>query len=447
MFRKYSIILAAAAMSVSGSISGHSTAKAAEIKYTEETLENGLHVIYHVDKSAPVVSCVLHYRVGSRDENPELTGFAHFFEHLMFEATDDIERAKIPEYINAIGGNLNAHTSFDETVYKFTVPSNEIKLPLWIESSRMRRLQVESIGVETQRGVVKEERSNRYDNQPYGTMLEKMMNGLFAGGNYSWTPIGSAQHIDNAKIKEFQEFYNNFYQPNNGTLVLAGDFNINDAKQYVREYFGNYPKAPEPVRSEFIMKPLKGETRATVYDKKAQLPALFIGYRAPQLGSKDHYAMELLTTVMAAGESSRMYRELVDEEQLAVQTSFIPLALEKSGAALIVGIPSPGNDPEKLEEEIDDLIEEVIEKGITDAELEKVKNITIMDKAQSNRNVLEKAMSLARYQSYYGDPSLINTEINNYLSVTKDDIKKVAKKYFGAKDRVVLTYLPGEEKE
>lgn len=443
MFRKYPLLILAALMSISAS----GAAATSEITFTEETLDNGLHVIYHVDKSAPVVSCVLHYKVGSRDENPERTGFAHFFEHLMFEATDDIERAKIPEYINAIGGNLNAHTSFDETVYKFTVPSNEIKLPLWIESSRMRRLQVESEGVETQRGVVKEERSNRYDNQPYGTWMEKMFSNLFKGGNYSWTPIGSAQHIDQAAIKEFQDFYNNFYQPNNGTLVLAGDFDISDAKEYVRQYFGGFPKAPEPERSEFKMEPVKGEYRETVYDKKAQLPALFIGYRSPELGSKDYYAMELLTTVMAAGESSRMYRKLVDEEEMAVQTSFFPFALEKSGAAMIVGIPSAGTDPKDLEEEIDELIEEVRENGITDSELEKVKNITITEKAQSNRNVLEKAMSLARYYSYYGDASLINTEINNYLAVTKEDIKKVAQKYFGNKNRVVLTYIPGEEKK
>ncbi len=427
------------------SLTGSGKARAADIDFKTETLDNGLEVIYHVDKSAPVVSCVLHYRVGSRDENPELTGFAHFFEHLMFEATDDIERAKIPEFINAIGGNLNAHTSFDETVYKFTVPSSEIKLPLWIESSRMRKLNVEEVGVETQRGVVKEERSNRYDNQPYGTWLEKMTNGLFKGGNYSWTTIGSPDHINNASIEEFQKFYNNFYQPNNATLVLAGDFNISDAREYVKAYFGQYERAPEPIRSEFKLEPMQGEITETVYDTKAQLPALFIGYRSPKIGSKDYYAMQLLTNVMAAGESSRMYRKLVDEEELAVQTSFIPLALEKSGAALIIGVPSADTDPDELKREIDELVEEVIEDGITDEELEKVKNITIMNTAQSNRNVLEKAMSLARFQSYYGDPSLINTEIDNYLSVTKADIKAVAKKYFDTENRVVLTYMPKTE--
>ncbi|GAB5464571.1 MAG: hypothetical protein Kapaf2KO_00070 [Candidatus Kapaibacteriales bacterium] len=444
MLRILTSTLLVAAMSALGSIGAPS---ATEIKYTVDQLDNGLKVIYNIDRSAPVVSCVLHYKVGSRDENPNLTGFAHFFEHLMFEATDDIERAKIPEYINAIGGNLNAHTSFDETVYKFTVPSNEIKLPLWIESSRMRRLKVESEGVETQRGVVKEERSNRYDNQPYGTMLEKMMQGLFLDGSYSWTTIGSPDHINNATIEEFQKFYDNFYQPNNATLVIAGDIDLEETKNYVRAYFGGFEKGPEPARSQFNLKKVNGEKRETIYDEKAQLPALFMGYHSPEIGSDDYYAMELLTTVMAAGESSRMYRELVDEQQIAVQTQFVPLALQFSGAAIIVGIPKPGKDINDLEESIDELIEEVAEKGITQKELEKVKNITIMQKAQSNRNVLEKAMALARYESYYGDPSLINTEIDKYLAVTKADIQRVAKKYFGEKNRVVLNYLPASMKE
>jgi predicted Zn-dependent peptidase len=416
--------------------------QAKKIKFEEEVLDNGLTVIYNVDKSAPLVSTVLHYKVGSKDENPNRTGFAHFFEHLMFESTDHIPRATIDRYVNEAGGTLNAHTSFDETVYKFTLPSNELKLALWIESSRLRSLQVAAEGVETQRGVVKEERKVRYENAPYGSMLEKMMFNLFKGGSYSWTPIGSAEHIEKATVAEFKDFYDNFYQVNNGVLVISGDFAIADAKQYVKEYFGFHKKGAEPNRAPFKMDPLTTEYREDVPDDKAQLPGLFIGYRGAKIGEDDFYSLTLLTNILAAGESSRMYKKLVDEDKLAVQTALYPLALQNSGAVLFVGIPTPGKDVKELEKAIYEQIEEVMKNGVTDSELTKAKNIQEVESVTANKNTLSKAMSIARYKTYFGDANIINTEIDKYLAVTKEDIKKVAKKYFGTDKRVVLTYTP-----
>lgn len=416
--------------------------QAKKIKFEEEVLDNGLVVIYNVDKSAPIVSTVLHYKVGSKDENPARTGFAHFFEHLMFEATDHIPRATIDRYVNEAGGTLNAHTSFDETVYKFTLPANELKLALWIESSRLRSLQVATEGVETQRGVVKEERKVRYENAPYGSMLEKMMFNLFKGGSYSWTPIGSAEHINNATNQEFKDFYDNFYQTNNGVLVISGDFDLNDAKKYVKEYFGFHKKGAEPVRAPFKMDPITQEYREEVPDDKAQLPGLFIGYRGAKIGEDDYYPLALLTNILAAGESSRMYKKLVDEDKLAVQTALYPLALQNSGAILFVGIPTPGKDVKDLEKGIYTQLEEVIKNGVSDSELIKAKNIQEVESITANKNTLNKAMSLARYKTYFGDANFINTEIDKYLAVTKDDIKRVAKKYFDTKNRVVLTYMP-----
>ncbi len=416
------------------------------IKFEEEILENGLTVIYNVDKSAPIISTVLHYKVGSKDENPNRTGFAHFFEHLMFEATDHIPRATIDRYVNEAGGTLNAHTSFDETVYKFTLPSNELKLALWIESSRLRSLQVAAEGVETQRGVVKEERKVRYENAPYGSMLEKMMSNLFKNGSYSWTPIGSAEHIGKATVKEFKEFYDNFYVPNNGVLVISGDFNVGDAKKYVNEYFGFHTKAVDPIRAPFKLDPLTTEYREDVIDDKAQLPGLFIGYRGAKIGEDDYYSLNLLTNILAVGESSRMYKKLVDEEKLAVQTALYPLPLQNSGAILLVGIPTPGKDIKDLEEAIYEEINDVIKNGVTNEELEKSKNIQEVEAITSNKNTLNKAMALARYKTYFGDANLINTELDKYLAVTKEDIKRVAKKYLGNNKRVVLNYLPKSSK-
>jgi predicted Zn-dependent peptidase len=416
--------------------------QANEIEFQQETLENGLHVIYNVDRSAPVVSTVVHYKVGSKDENPEKTGFAHFFEHLMFEATEEIPRASIDKYVNQAGGTLNAHTSFDETVYKFTVPANQIKLPLWIEASRMRKLKVQTEGVETQRGVVKEERNVRVDNQPYGDLLERMAQNLFEGSGYSWPTIGYHEHLNKATIKDFQEFYNEFYQPNNACLVISGDINVDETKQYVREYFGSIPKGKEIERRNTNMKDLKGTTEVTIDDEKAQVPALFVGYRGPKLGSDDYYAMSLLSSIMAAGESSRLYQTLVNEKELAIASQMIPLSLENSGALILVDIPNGDTDVKELEKALFQEIDKVVKNGVTEEELKKAKNIEEANTIMSNKNTLTKAMTIAKYWAYYDDPEMINTEIDKYLSVTQEDIKRVAKKYLGTDNKVILTYMP-----
>ncbi len=411
------------------------------IEYVEEDLDNGLHVIYSIDRSAPVVSTILHYKVGCKDEDPNLTGFAHFFEHLMFESTDEIPKGSMDKYIQEAGGILNAHTSFDETVYKFTVPSHQIKLALWIESSRMRKLQVGEVGVETQRGVVKEEKKNRNDNSPYGSWMEKMFYNVFKGGNYSWVPIGSIEHINRATIQDFQNFYNNFYQPNNGTLVIVGDFDLEETKKYVRSYFGRYKKGSEPVRSEFKLPPMDGPYRETIEDNKAQLPAAFMGLRGPKMGEKDYYALSLLSDILGAGESSRFYRELV-EKQIALQAVMAPMALQDAGIIYMVGIPAQGKELKDVEAAMMAEIQKVIDNGVTDEEFQKARNIKEVSSVSGKKGTQEKAMSLAQYYSYYGDASLINKELENYMKVTKADIQRVAKKYLGTKNRVTLEYIP-----
>ncbi|MDC1068233.1 pitrilysin family protein [Candidatus Kapabacteria bacterium] len=415
---------------------------AKDIVFVEETLDNGLQVIYHIDKTAPVVSTVVHYKVGSKDEDKDKTGYAHFFEHLMFEATDSIPRSEIAKYINEAGGWLNAHTSFDETVYKFKVPSNEIQLPLWIESQRMRGLQVEKTGVETQRGVVLEEKNARVDNQPYGTMLEKMLSNLFIGGAYSWATIGDADHIRNATIKNFKDFYDNFYKPKNAILVISGNFEYQTTKEYVAKYFGGITNSDLPVRNNIEVVPFNKDYTESIIDDKAPLKAVFMGYRGPKLGSDDYYSMNLLANILAAGESSRLYRKLVDKEQIAVQASMMPLSLEADGGIIFYAVASGDTELEILKEEIEEEIEKIAEKGISNKELEKTKNITEIDLLTSNKDVLEKAMSLARYKAYYDDPELINSEIKKYNSITTDDIVNVAKKYLINKNKVVLNYLP-----
>jgi zinc protease len=412
------------------------------IKFERDSLPNGLQIIYNIDRTAPLVATVIQYEVGSRNEIMGKTGYAHFFEHLMFEATDNIPRATIDKYINEAGGELNAHTSFDETVFFFKVSSNEIRLPLWMESQRMRKLHVDSIGVETQRGVVTEELKMRTENQPYGTVLMKLCENLFPGSGYAWSVIGYAKDIEKATIQDFKEFYNKYYVPNNAVLVISGDINIEETKKYVRDYFGIYP-AGKPIKKEdFKLKPIEKEYRETVVDTKAQLPALFVGFRGPKLGEPDYYPLSLLTKVLAEGESSRMYQRLVDKDQIAVQTAVEPFTLQYSGAILLIGVPAPGKKIADVEKTMYEEIEKVIKNGISDEEFQKVKNITEAQFVSDKMNVLSKASSLAQYYCYYGDPNLINTEIDKYSKVTKEDIMRVAKKYFGTDKRVVLTYVP-----
>lgn len=413
-----------------------------KIEFSEHTLDNGLHVILHHDKSAPIVSTLVHYRVGSRDEQSDRTGFAHFFEHLMFEGTGNIPRASMDKYIQEAGGNLNAYTSFDETVYFFRVPSNELPLALWIESQRMRQLLVDSTGVETQRGVVKEERNQRYDNQAYGSLFEKLCGRIFAGGSYAWTPIGSAQHIDSAAIPEFVDFYDKFYLPSNATLVVAGDFDEDLTLGYIERYFGQYGKATPPKRNVIDLPPLEAEMREEVMDSKAQLPAVFIAYRGPEIGAKDSYAMDMLLKILSTGESSRLYQRLVSTDQIAVQASAFPWNFEHAGIVALVGVAGLGKDIGAVETTIYEEVQRVVNEGVSDEEFEKARNIKEAEFVQGKKDVFSKSQALARYYTYYGNADLINTEIDYFTAVTKEDLQRVAKKYFGTDNRVVLTYQP-----
>ena len=445
-FKVLTKIIGVAAVLTSLYFAGAANALAAgdykPIKFEKETLPNGLKVIYYVDNSAPVVSTVCHYNVGSQDEDLNKTGFAHFFEHLMFEATDAIPRATIDKYVEEAGGDLNAYTSFDQTVFHFTLPSNELNLALWMEGQRMRKLHVDQIGVETQRGVVSEELKMRTLNQPYGTLLYKICKNMFPGSGYEWPTIGSIDHIANATIKDFKDFYDNFYQPNNATLVVAGDFKIEDAKKSVREYFGSYAGGNLPKRHEYILKPITKPYRETVIDDKAPMTALFIGFQAPSLLDADYYAMSILASILSEGESSRLYQRLVNTDQTAVQVEFSPFALRRAGAMLAEAFVAQGATCDVVEAAILDEINKVVLNGVSDQELEKAKNICETQFVFGKKDLLSIAQELAKDEVFFGDAGVVNTELSKYMAVSKEDISRVAKKYLATDNRVVLIYQP-----
>ncbi len=411
------------------------------IEFTTYTLPNGLDVILHRDTSAPVVATVVYYKVGSRDEDPHRTGFAHFFEHLMFSGTKHIPRGKLDQYVQEAGGELNAFTSQDATVYHLRLPANELALALWIEAERMRQLIIDSVSVETQRKVVKEERKMRYENSPYGGWFETMYAHLFAGSPYQWTPIGKSQHIDSAKIEEFQAFYNRYYQPGNAILVVSGDFDPQQVRNLIDAYFGQYPKAALSPRKPVTIPPSRSGYRDTIYDPKAQLPAIFIGFRGPRSGDPDAYALEMLTTILADGESSRFYRNLVDK-QLAVQATSFLSDRQYAGLLVMLGIAGPGQSLDTIEHALWQEIRRIQRDGITEEEFRKARNIAEARFVSGKKQVLSKALSLATYKAYYDDPGRINTELQYYLKVTPADIQRVAQQYFVPDKAVVLQYLP-----
>ena len=412
------------------------------IKFVEYNLPNGLHVILHEDHSAPIVSQVVVYHVGSKNENSERTWFAHFFKHLMFEGSPNIPRGEFFKMVQNAGGELNAFTSFDKTVYFITVPSNQLELAMWMESERMLHLKIDSIGIETQRGVVKEERRQGIDNRPYGSILEQTFSHSYKVHPYRWTPIGSFQYIDKATYDEFGQFYKSFYLPNNACLVVAGDIDVEKTKAMINTYYGAIPKGMgEIFRPKEVEPAQAAEVRDTVYDN-IQLPAVIEAYHMPAQGTRDYYALSMLTTLLSGGESSRLNKRLVDKEKIALAVQSIPFDLEDPSLFLLFGIANFGKSPKDIEASIQDEIEKLKTSLIADNELIKIRNQEETGFIEKNTTVQGKAIELANYHVFFGDANLINSEITKFLTITKEDLERVAKQYLTEKNRVVLYYLP-----
>ncbi len=416
--------------------------QAVNIDFVEYKLDNGLHVILHQDNSTPIVVTNIMYHVGSKNEKPERTGFAHFFEHLMFEGSENIARGEFDKYVENAGGSLNAYTSFDVTNYYVLLPSNQLELGLWLESERLLHAKVDSIGIATQKSVVTEEKKQTMDNQPYGTILYETVRRAFKEHPYRWVVIGDENHIREAEDHEFREFHEMFYVPNNAVLVIAGDIEIDRTKQLVEKYFADIPGGKKEIRRPNITEPRRNtEIRDTVFDN-IQLPLVIQAYNIPERGADDYYAVDMLGALLSRGQSSRMYRRLVDEQQVALQVMAMPLGLEDPGLSLIYAFPNMGVDPRDLEDAINAELEEVKNDLISELEMEKLKNQFESQFVNNNTTMASRASSLANYHTLFNDASRINTEIEKYMAVTRQDILDVANRYFIPENRVVLYYLP-----
>jgi predicted Zn-dependent peptidase len=421
------------------------TVIAQEVKFEEYELDNGMHVILHQDNSAPVVTTSVMYHVGAKDENPERTGFAHFFEHLLFEGTENIARGEWFTIVSSNGGSNNANTTDDRTYYYEVFPSNNVELGLWMESERLFHPIINQIGVDTQNEVVKEEKRLRVDNSPYGRFLENIKLNIFKKHPYKGTTIGKMEHLDAATLEEFQAFNKKFYVTNNAVLVVAGDIDIPSVKKMIQDYFGTIPRGENIVRNFPKEDPITETIHAKAYDPNIQIPAIMAAYRTPSFKERDSYVLNMISSYLSDGKSSKLYKKIVDDKKMALQVGAINLSQEDYGTYILFGLPLGDVKLNDLVTEIDEEIVKIQRELISENDYQKLQNKFENQFVNSNSSVSGIANSLARYYMLYGDTNLINNEIDIYRSITREEIQAVAKKYLNPNQRVILEYLPEEK--
>ncbi len=417
-----------------------------QIEFVEYDLDNGLHVILHQDNTAPVITTAVSYHVGSKDEEEGRTGFAHFFEHLLFEGTKNIEGGQWFKIVEANGGSNNAYTSDDQTYYYEVFPSNKLELSLWMESERMLHPIIrQEDRIELQEGVVKEEKNFRLRNAPYGALLYAVRSNLYKKHPYGRLTIGLDKDLEAANIDDFIKFNQLYHKPNNATLVVAGDIDVEETKMLIKKYFNDIPSS-ELFKKELPKEdPITETIEATWYDPNVQVPALLIGYITPKMTTRESRVLNLLSTYLSDGKSSVLYKKMIDEKKMALGVQTINLAQEDYGTYLMLAVPLGDFTLDDLLSEIDEEITKVQKDLISDRDYEKLQNILESQFVSRNASIEGIANSLSDYHTFYGDTNLINTEIEIYQSVTKEEIREVARKYLMPNQRVVLDYLPGDD--
>lgn len=467
-----------------------------KINFIEYDLPNGIHVILHEEHSTPIVAVSVLYHVGSKNENPERTGFAHFFEHLLFEGSQNIGRGEYSKLVEKNGGTLNANTSQDRTYYYEILPSNQLELGMWLESERMLHAKVENVGIETQRSVVKEEKRQRVDNQPYASFISEMFKRAFPNHPYRWVPIGSMEHLDAAQEADYVQFYQDFYVPCNATVSIAGDLPLEQTKQWIDLYFGSIPSGQAinlyrdvlsldgekftakygidkskfdakditktkdkaavslynklkatPIivrRTKGDAEPIKGIISDTIYDN-IQLPAIFMGYKIPDQKNADSYALEFMNEILSGGNSSRINKSLIEKKQIATYASSFNYGLEDGGMNIFLALAKEGISLSEIQTAFDEEIRMIKDQLISEEEYQSVLNKFEKQVVESASTVAGIAESLADNYVYYGNANRANQLLDSYRKVTREDIQRVANTYLTDNARVILYYLPKEK--
>lgn len=420
---------------------------AQKIDYEEYDLSNGLHVILHKDTSAPTVITSVMYHVGAKDERPDRTGFAHFFEHLLFEGTENIKRGEWDKIVSSNGGQMNANTTDDRTYYYEIFPSNNLQLALWMESERMFHPVINQIGVDTQNEVVKEEKRMRVDNQPYGNMMKAIKENMFQKHPYKHTTIGEMEHLDAATLDEFKAFFKKFYIPNNAVLVVAGDFDVAQAKKWIQEYFGDIPAGPAIERPHIQEDPFTGQKEAKFYDPNIQAPMYILAFRTPSMKDRDAYVLDMISQILSGGKTARLYKNMVDNNKIALEAASFNYGQEDYGTYMFYALPIGKTSKEQILKAFEKEIKDLQTNLISEREYQKVENSFENSFVNQNKNISGIASSLATNYMLYGDTSLINKEIEIYRSITREEIREVARKYFNLNQSLILEYLPEQKND
>ncbi len=417
-----------------------------QLHVTSRATSNGLRIVMLEDHAVPVVNLQMWYHVGSKDERPGRTGFAHLFEHLMYKGSAHVPPEQHSRIVEAVGGFDNAYTFFDMTVYWQTFPSNYLERVIWLEADRLGSLKVDEANFQSEREVVKEERRSRYENVPYGLVAEDIYAAAFTVHPYKHTPIGSMDDLNKASVEDVREFFRTYYRPDNATMVIVGDFNPGEAVGWVEKYFGGIPRPAQPIPRVSVQEPLQqAERRVTKSYSNTPLPAVIEAYRMPALFTPDFYPLDLVSNILSRGQSSRLYRKLVYEDRVAIQAAGFGLFTEEPNLFWALAVMNQGKTAAEGEKAMDAVLEQIKTQPVDSKELEKAKNQVIASFLLGRQTAQQKADAIGRYAVLGRDVNLINTDLDGYLKVTAADIERVAREYFLPGRRTVLVVEPPKQ--
>ncbi len=420
-----------------------SAVRPAKFNYHISMLDNGMTVVLSEDHSMPIAHIEVWYEVGSKNEPPGRTGFAHLFEHLMFKGSQNVQTDQHLSFISRVGGDGNAYTTEDSTVFLQTVPSQYIPLVFWLEADRMATLRIDQTTLDAERDVVKEERRFRYDNEPFGLLSEIIYDNAFFSHPYKHTPIGSMVDLEAAAIEDVRAFYDTYYVPENATLVVVGDFETDDALQMIEHYFGRVPKATRPVPRDIPREPPQlAERRLNLEADNWPLPAVVVAHHITYDGHPDAYPLHIASKVLSDGQSSRIFRRLVYDEQVAISAFGQGTLIEDPNLFYAVAIIPPGQTADAAEVALIEELERLKNEPITDAELQRSKNQFARDYVIGRITNAQKAAHLGHAAVIHDDITTADGEFDIFMSVTKDDVRRVARTYFTDESRLIMTITP-----